>query len=103
MSFSCSRGVRCTCSSLETSVNLARDYGYLAVERLLRDAPEGNQTARDVATVLTERPDNKAMRRKSADAPYYHRRTERLGQFPELFFNASPRAFVGPYAADIER
>ena len=72
-------------------------------EYFLESTPVVANAGRKTATVLTERPDNKAMRRKSTEAPYYHRRTELPGQFAELFFERAPNVFICDHAADIER
>src|SRR5690242_6454603 len=52
---------------------------------------------------MTQCPDNEAVRRKSAEAPYYHRRTESFRQFEKVFFTIAPDVFTGPSEADIER
>src|SRR6266851_7841348 len=101
MSFSCSRGVRCKPSS-GNSIDLARDYGNLPVERLLGDAPKSDEAFGDIAAVATQCADDEAVRRKSAEAPYYHRRGKLPGHFGELFLKRAPLIFGRSGAADIE-
>src|SRR5229473_2673017 len=101
MSFSCSRGVRCKPSS-GNSINLARDYGNLPVERLLGDAPKSDKAFGDIAAVATQCSDDEAVRRKSAEAPYYHRRRKLPGDGGELFFERAQHGFRRAGATDIE-
>jgi hypothetical protein len=87
----------------ENSVNLARYNRFLAVERLFRDTPETDQPACDIAAVLAQRADNEAVRGKSREAPYYHRRTQAFCDVEKLFFHRVPGSIGGTRAADVER
>src|SRR6266481_5427505 len=101
MSFSCSRGVRCKPSS-GNSINLARDDSNLPVERLLGDAPKRDKAFGDIAAAATQCADDEAGRRKSAEAPYYHRRRELPGHFGELFLKRAQHSCRRAGAADKE-
>src|SRR4029077_416601 len=101
MSFSCSRGVRCKSSSRK-SIDLARDYGNLPVERQLGDVPKSDEAFGDIAAVATQCADDEAVRRKSAEAPYYHRRRELRGHFGELFLKRAQHSCRCAGAADKE-
>src|SRR5690242_20377390 len=84
------------------SINLARDDGNLPVERLLGDAPKSDEAFGDIAAIATQCADDEAVRRKSAEAPYYHRRRKLPGDFGKLLFEHAQRALRRSGAAHIK-
>src|SRR5436190_7400896 len=102
MSFSCSRGVRCKAPP-GFSINLTRDNGVAAVQHLLRYTPESDQSRGDLATIQTQCTNYDSVRRKCAEAPYYHRRREALSDFAQRCFEVAPCVYISSGAANVER